>query len=1481
MLHGKSWPSGSRLSMLTAMNFPALRFGLAALLFLAAALLPSRAAQVAFTRVIATYDQGAPYVIGSTIDGVTTGTGGGWGIFGQRFAAQAAFWKPAAPLNGSTLEVRLIQNFGSEHWINEFRLSWTTDAEPDLSGTWTPWLPATRLSSGTTLTVVSTDHIRSEGAPATVTYTLRGGFPVQGITGLRLEVFPFDYNAADGLAASLGRAPNGNFVLSEFQAETDPEINIALNRPITASGALWPGFAVTNVVDGSTGTIAHPLADTGTLGFTYEVDLGATWSLSRIAIRNRADGCCPERLTNYQVQVYGEDSENGGELGDLNWSAIIRGDGSNSGNGGTDTVLAAADATPGHTFTGRYLRVINLSNAAYNPQLSEIEAYGSLLPGVISFTASDDTISAGQSTTLSWQTVNADTVTLTPAPGAVGVTGNASVSPAATTSYTLTATNAAGSVSRTLNIGVDVTLLPPELSEFQAAGSTRNDEDNTPQDWIELHNPNPYWLDLDGCRLTDVAANASLWTFPAGTRIPPGGFLVVFASGKNRANPGANLHTNFSLDAGGEYLALLSPAGVILREFSPAFPAQFSGISYGFGPGGTAGYFKPPTPGAANGAAFEGLVDDTAFSVDRGFYEAPLDVAITCATPGTTIRYTLDGSAPSEGAGSIYSAPVRITGTTTLRAAAFRAGWAPSNVDTHTYLFPAQVIAQPAAPAGFPATWAGTPADYEMDPDVTTSPAYAGEMQQALKSIRTLSIVLPPEDLFGAARGIYTFPENRGLAWERACSAELILPPGWVEQNGGVPPPPAGLNGGTGFQENCGLRIWGYGWRPHSATKKHSFRLKFKDIYDGPGKLAYPLFPGWDVQKFDNIVLRSQGSRGWNDFRTPDISQSQYIHDSFARDTAAEMGKLDGPATVVHLYLNGLYWGLYNAVLRPDASFGEEHYGGTGADYDALNARFSIEVIDGDRIAWDAALALGDAGLADNARYQQLQQYVDLDNLIDYALYNCWATNHDGPGSNNNFRALRKREPGGQFRFYFWDMEYTLWSETENAIASWLTTGDNVWALFSQLRQNPEFRLRFADRVQRHCFNGGALTASRAVARWNARATEIHSAILGESARWGDARRATPFTRDVEWEAERIRLTGTYFPNRNANMIPHLQAQSLFPAVAAPVLSQHGGSVSMNYPLTMAGPGGAAIFYTLNGTDPREAITGNAIGTLYSGTVLMQNAGRTVVRARSLSGGVWSALTEADFSIALVPASSANLVISELHYNPLPGGAEFIELLNISSGTIDLSGCAFSQGITYTFPVPTLLNAGQRLVLGESSWVGGLSNGGERLTLMAADGSTVIRSFAWGDIAPWPVGADGAGPSLVLIAPMTNPDHSLPENWRSSMAPGGNPGTDDAVRFTGNPAADTDADGFPDFAEYALGENPQITHAITPDGLTMTIPRVPNADDALIAGEVSTTLSSWTAAELIAVSSTSLTYRVPAAMTAERRVFLRASIEHR
>jgi hypothetical protein len=184
-------------------------------------------------------------------------------------------------------------------------------------------------------------------------------------------------------------------------------------------------------------------------------------------------------------------------------------------------------------------------------------------------------------------------------------------------------------------------------------------------------------------------------------------------------------------------------------------------------------------------------------------------------------------------------------------------------------------------------------------------------------------------------------------------------------------------------------------------------------------------------------------------------------------------------------------------------------------------------------------------------------------------------------------------------------------------------------------------------------------------------------------------------------------------------------------------------------------------------------------------------------------------------------------------------------------------------------------------VLNEGSYTGGLSDGGERLTLMAPDGSTVIRSFVFDDDFPWPDAADGAGPSLVLIAPETNPDHSLAANWRSSTTVGGNPGATDAVAFAGNPVADTDHDGFTDLGEYALGDFPVIIPVMTLDGLTFTVFRVPNADDAEILGQVSVNLTDWTAAAPVSSTPDSLTFRVPAALAAEKKVFLRASIRLR
>jgi len=121
------------------------------------------------------------------------------------------------------------------------------------------------------------------------------------------------------------------------------------------------------------------------------------------------------------------------------------------------------------------------------------------------------------------------------------------------------------------------------ITEFLASNDDGlRDEDGDSSDWIELHNGGLEPVNLDGWQLTDSAANLRRWRFPA-VNLAGGEFLVVFASGKDRSDPGAPLHTDFQLDADGEFLALVSPAGEIVDQYAPTYPSQHTDYSYGLG----------------------------------------------------------------------------------------------------------------------------------------------------------------------------------------------------------------------------------------------------------------------------------------------------------------------------------------------------------------------------------------------------------------------------------------------------------------------------------------------------------------------------------------------------------------------------------------------------------------------------------------------------------------------------------------------------------------------------------------------------------------------------------------------------------------------------------------------------------------------------------------------------------------------------------
>jgi hypothetical protein len=643
--------------------------------------------------------------------------------------------------------------------------------------------------------------------------------------------------------------------------------------------------------------------------------------------------------------------------------------------------------------------------------------------------------------------------------------------------------------------------------------------------------PNDYTLQLAGYSLSDSATRPTQWAFPS-VKIPARGYLIVFASGKNRAVAGEELHTNFKLDAGGDYLSLANASGII-QQFpttypSPrTFPAQYPNVSYGPGTNGLVGYFRPATPGETNGAAYAGLVQDLQFSLPRGFYDTNFSLGIYSPTPGTTIRYTKDFSEPTATTGLVYSGPIAISKSTVIRASAFRDGWAPATPVTHSYIYLSNVIA--AA---------------NMNKAITTNSVYAPQIRAGLLDLPSIAITAQ-----SAING----------------DAEVKIAFEWLNPDNSI-----------GVQIDAGVREFGGAFTDFA---KKSFRLYFRSDY-GAAKLKYPVFSGFDhgivpVDEFDALELRS----GSHDMEMRGFYMSNICTD----DTLLDMGQLNPHGRFVHLYLNGTYWGAFHLRERWSAAMHQSYLGGAKTNYESINGNWNVggwadpgTPYDGDGSVWEHTKQVRDS-------YEAVKPWLDVPQYTDYMLM--WMFG----GAEDEYRCVGPNVPGSGFKFYLNDADgwfcvptYCASGDRTARGAPGRLNGDGPGSIFSMLYKeaHPDFRTLLGDRIQRALFNDGALTPAQIRARLLARCQEIERAFIAESARWN-------YLTPAEWANRRDYVLTNWIPRRTTEALNTFAAAGFFPSLKAPALNQQGGLVPSGFQVQFSADNAATIYYTTNGADPR------------------------------------------------------------------------------------------------------------------------------------------------------------------------------------------------------------------------------------------------------------------------------------------------------
>lgn len=986
--------------------------------------------------------------------------------------------------------------------------------------------------------------------------------------------------------------------------------------------------------------------------------------------------------------------------------------------------------------------------------------------------------------TLNWQ--SADTTSLTLNPGGIDVTGltSFSVSPSSTTTYTLTAASSEGETSADFTIGVgEEALLPVIINEFLAINPKG-------EDWIELYNPNAFSVNLENWALSDDDTDLTQFTFPP-TAIAPNGYLVIEAS-----------ELDFGLRGGGEYLGLSDPLGVITTEFTPSFPAQFSGVSYGVLPTGGLGFFGTPTPGTVNVSS--------PFIAD---YQETIH-----PDQSITVSAMVSGDA--------------LSSVELIHRVSFGPEVAITMTNTGGNIYQATIPSGLASP-GEMLRWRITAEDgnegIAQNPtfkDPLDSPRYYGTViadPTLTSQLPVLQWFVSPEDLAavdtrdGARCSIYwlgEFYDNILVHLRGATTATLEKKPHQFEFNDdhdfliapGIPLVDQ-INVNAAYPDASYLRdviamehLWTMGVR---APEAFPIRVEQNNGFYSLGiMIEQP--DGEYLERHDDIFdpdgsfYQASGNASWlisaNGFEARNNSDLADLT-TFANDLNGAPNQLD------YLYENVDLASCVNylAVNVVDSIFNPQK------NYYMHRNKFNEWMF----TPWDRDFSLG----------------------------------HRWLGSSD------PRGPAGPVDRLLFD-ERIEWGGSDD-------DGRNGYnRLFNAIYDDPQTSQMFYRRLRT------AIDTLLASGATNDRIEELRILVKQEADldrdEWGfsNDRLYRNFPQE-RFDAGLDRILNTYLSQR----LDYLENDGGSPARGT-LPPAHSSAPSINFGTIIANPSsGNQDEETIELLNPNDfavdisswQITGGVTHEMRPGTVIPANGSlvlspdielyRSLNTPRFTQGNYSGNLSNFSETLTLSNVEGVTIAtietpnapsdnqrylrISEIMYNPADGNDEFIELINTSDDvTLILDGVTFSDAFEYTFPEATTLTPGQRIVVNEPDFTDGtLSNGGDTVKLDDSDGST-IQEFTYDDNEPWPSAADGDGRSIVF----RGGDPNLPESWRASLANGGTPGTSDSVPYTGG-----------DILSYALSGTIQFD--VTTN--ILTVPLNPGADDVSLIPQWSTNLQNW------------------------------------